>query len=264
MRAAALKGGIVEWLAGGLPVDTKDAPKQAAPQTRRPERLMDMRYRVLAGLLLVCSALLPLEAQTQSPTELAQALQKKYRAIRDFSTDSSHTYRGGVLKKSITEKGRLLIGEGHMRWNYTSPEVKQYRVGRREALLHRTSRPTSRSSSAPCRRTTPPVRRRCSSRARATSRATSRRRTATCPRGSAPGTRALKLVPRKPRPDYDWLVLLVDPGSLTLRGMVTADARVGTSVFSFSNLKENVGLADKEFTFRMPRGVDVITDGGGR
>ena len=79
-----------------------------------------------------------------------------------------------------------------------------------------------------------------------------------------PGTRALKLVPRKPQPDYDWLVLLVEPGTLALRGMVTADAQGGTSVFSFSNLKENVGLADKDFTFRMPRGVDVITDAGGR
>jgi outer membrane lipoprotein-sorting protein len=59
-------------------------------------------------------------------------------------------------------------------------------------------------------------------------------------------------------------MLLVEPGSLALKGMVTADAQGGTSVFSFSNLKENVGLAEKEFTFRMPRGVDVITDSGGR
>lgn len=31
IRAAALTGGIVGWLAGNLPVDTKDAPKQATP-----------------------------------------------------------------------------------------------------------------------------------------------------------------------------------------------------------------------------------------
>ena len=31
-RAAALKGGIVEWLAGNLPTETKDAPKQATPE----------------------------------------------------------------------------------------------------------------------------------------------------------------------------------------------------------------------------------------
>jgi rhodanese-related sulfurtransferase len=32
IRAAALKGGIVEWLAGNLPVAVKDAPRTATPE----------------------------------------------------------------------------------------------------------------------------------------------------------------------------------------------------------------------------------------
>ena len=31
-RAAALKGGIVEWLTASLPTETKEAPKQAPPE----------------------------------------------------------------------------------------------------------------------------------------------------------------------------------------------------------------------------------------
>lgn len=31
-RASALKGGIVEWLDAKLPIETKDAPKQAPPE----------------------------------------------------------------------------------------------------------------------------------------------------------------------------------------------------------------------------------------
>jgi rhodanese-related sulfurtransferase len=31
-RAAALKGGITEWLGANLPTETKDAPKQAPPE----------------------------------------------------------------------------------------------------------------------------------------------------------------------------------------------------------------------------------------
>jgi rhodanese-related sulfurtransferase len=31
-RASALKGGVVEWLEAKLPTETKDAPKQAAPE----------------------------------------------------------------------------------------------------------------------------------------------------------------------------------------------------------------------------------------
>jgi rhodanese-related sulfurtransferase len=32
IRASALKGGIVDWIAANLPTETKDAPKQATPE----------------------------------------------------------------------------------------------------------------------------------------------------------------------------------------------------------------------------------------
>ena len=38
-QAVALKGGIADWLAANLPTETKDAPKQAAPEPGRTERL---------------------------------------------------------------------------------------------------------------------------------------------------------------------------------------------------------------------------------
>jgi outer membrane lipoprotein-sorting protein len=80
------------------------------------------------------------------------------------------------------------------------------------------------------------------------------------PAGMPPGTKALKLVPKKAQPDYDWIVLLVDQATLGLRGLMSTDAQGGTSTFTFANLKENVNPADKEFAFQIPRGVDVVTD----
>jgi outer membrane lipoprotein-sorting protein len=67
-------------------------------------------------------------------------------------------------------------------------------------------------------------------------------------------------VPKTPQPDYDWLILAVDPATLALKGLVTVDAQGGMSSFSFANLKENVGLTDREFDFKVPRGVDLVTD----
>ncbi|RPJ84431.1 MAG: hypothetical protein EHM13_04315, partial [Acidobacteria bacterium] len=65
----------------------------------------------------------------------------------------------------------------------------------------------------------------------------------------------------KAREEYDWLVLVLDRQSLQIRRLVTADAQGGTSTFAFSRIRENVGLPDKTFTFTIPRGVDVITNG---
>src|SRR2546426_800867 len=80
------------------------------------------------------------------------------------------------------------------------------------------------------------------------------------PTGLPAGSRALKLVPKSKQPDYDWLVLAVDPATLAIRGLVTIDAQGGASTFAFTNLKQNVGLADNQFTFKIPRGVDVVSD----
>jgi outer membrane lipoprotein carrier protein len=223
-----------------------------------------MNVRVLACLLIVWLVATPGLAQQQtSAAELAQALQKKYDSIRDFSADFVHTYRGGALRKQITEKGRLLIKKpGKMRWDYTAPEAKQfisdgvkvysYLPADKQVIVGTV--PADDSASTPALFLT--------GKGDLTRDFTASM--AEAPAGSAPNSQALKLVPRKPQPDYDWLILLVEPGTLALKGMVTADAQGGTSVFSFTNLKENVGLAEKEFTFRMPRGVDVITDAGGR
>ena len=66
-------------------------------------------------------------AGDSSAQELAQALQRKYDGIKDFSADFIHTYRGGVLKKEVVERGRLLVKKpGKMRWEYTAPEEKLF------------------------------------------------------------------------------------------------------------------------------------------
>lgn len=224
-----------------------------------------MRTRALAVVVAACLMAPWASAQSagQSATATAQALQKKYGTIRDFSADFVHTYRGGVLKKQIVEKGRVLIKKpGKMRWDYTSPERKQFvSDGVKVYSYIPADRQVIVGTVPPDDGATTPAL------FLAGKGDLTRDFTASAgevPPGTPSGTLALKLVPRTPQPDYDWLVLLVEPATLTLRGLMTADSQGGTSTFSFTNLKENVGLADKEFAFSMPRGVDVITDAGGR
>ena len=46
---------------------------------------------------------------------------------------------------------------------------------------------------------------------------------------------------------------------------MAAEREGGRSTFQFTNYRENTGLADKIFAFRIPRGVDVINaDSSGR
>src|SRR5262245_35419728 len=212
------------------------------------------------GALLV--AAVPLTAaEPATAVELAQSLQKKYDTIRDFSADFVHSYRSGALKKQLTEKGHLLIKKpGKMRWEYTSPEqklfvsdgVKIYAYIPQDKQVIVSTVPTDDTASAPGLFLAGKGNLVRDFKASLTE----------VPPGMPAGTKALKLVPTKPQPDYDWIVLLVDQTTLGLRGLVSTDAQGGTSTFSFANLKENVNPADKEFAFQMPRGVDVVTDAG--
>jgi outer membrane lipoprotein carrier protein len=196
-------------------------------------------------------------AESTAP-ELAAALQRKYDGIRDFSADFTHDYEGGVLRKKLTERGHLLVKKpGKMRWDYSSPETKQFVSDgvRMYSYIPQDKQvvvaPVPPDEEAPTptlflagkgnvtRDFTPSL--------------------VDAPPGAPAGSRALKLVPKSKQRDYDWLVLVLDPGTLAIRGLLTVDAQGGKSSFSFTNLKENVGLADKEFAFKIPRGVDVVS-----
>jgi outer membrane lipoprotein-sorting protein len=72
---------------------------------------------------------------------------------------------------------------------------------------------------------------------------------------------ALRLQPRLPQAEYDWLQVDVDRETLQIRSLTTGDAQGGRSTFELSNFKENPGLSDKAFVFKIPRGADVISNG---
>ena len=196
-----------------------------------------------------------------SEEHLAEALQKKYDSIKDFSADFVHVYQGGVLRKRVTERGHVLIKKpGKMRWDYQSPEpklfvsdgVKIYSYLPRDKQVIVSSVPGEGEASTPVLF--------LSGKGNLLKDFTASAADAGVMHDMPAGSVGLRLVPKSPQADYDWLVVAVQPASLAIVGLATTDAQGGQSSFSFTNLQENVGLADKSFEFKIPRGVDVVQD----
>ena len=86
--------------------------------------------RAIITVAALASASISVAAQStpgSSAQDLAQALQRRYDTIKDFSADFVHTYRGGVLRKEIVERGHLLVKKpGKMRWDYAAPNEKLF------------------------------------------------------------------------------------------------------------------------------------------
>ena len=218
-----------------------------------------MKLHGAAALLLALTAVV--SAQTGAPAtadSAARDLQKKYDRMTDFSADFVHSYRGGVLKQQATERGHLLVKKpGKMLWEYTFPEKKTF-VSDGHKLYSYLPQDKQVLVS-----TVPPDDQAPAPALFLTGKGNIARdfnvtfdKVAEAPSGAV----VLRLTPKKAAPDYDSLTLVLQPGTLNLSMLIAVDPQAGRSVFTFTNLKENVGLADKEFVFKIPRGVDVRTE----
>jgi outer membrane lipoprotein carrier protein len=220
--------------------------------------------RVLASSLIAALALaptlaVPLAGQATDAGALATRVQARYAAITDFEGDFVQTYEGGVLRTRTTESGTLAVKQpGLFRFVYTKPERKEfvsdgvqiytYLVADRQVIVS--------PAPGPGESTTPAL--------FLAGRANIARDFAASAMSlpSAPaGLLTLKLAPKKADPDYEWFALGVDPVTFQIRHLVAQDRQGGRSAFTFSNLKENRGLTDNTFRFRIPRGVDVVNNG---
>lgn len=216
-----------------------------------------MRTALLVHAIAI-SFLLTGQAQTSPPAqEVAAALQKKYDAIRDFTADFVHESEGGLLRKKQVERGVVQVKKpGKMRWDYRSPEQKLFLSDGHRIYLHVPADNQVVISPVP-------------EQDQATTAVLflvgkgnlTRDFNVSYVQGGGPDSYALRLEPKLPERDYDWLQLVVDRRTLQIRSLTAADSQGGRSTFQFSNFKENTGLADKTFTFKIPRGAEVTNNG---
>ena len=213
--------------------------------------------RIVIALLLLGLGSIAIEAQApQSPDALARALQKRYDGIRDFSADFVQTYRGKVLRTETREQGTVAIKKpGLMRWVYVKPERKEFVSDGRKIYSYIPDDRQVIVADVPAQdaATTPAM-------FLAGKGEIVRDFTSVFEKSSEPGTVALKLTPRTPQPEYEWLVVGMDPATHMLRGLLWTDTQGGTNTIVFDRLKENVQPPDSLFEFKVPSGVQIVGD----
>ena len=218
-----------------------------------------MRPLAIALLLALVASVSP-ASQISDPAAVAAKVQARYAAIKDFEGDFVQTYEGGVLRTKTSESGTMAVKQpGQFRFVYTKPERKEfvsdgtaiytYLVADKQVIVTPAPGPGESTTPALFLAGRADIARDFTATAMALP--------------SAPaGLVTLKLEPRKSDPEYEWFALGVDPATFQIRHLVALDRQGGRSAFTFSNLKENRGLADNTFRFRIPRGVDVVNHAG--
>ena len=220
---------------------------------------VSMRMPISFAALLLATGTLAAapQAPARSAAEVAADLQKKYDTVRDFSADFVHKYQGGVLRKTATESGTVQVKKpGRMRWDYKSPDKKLFVSDGTRIYFYVPADNQVMVSPVPKEDQATTAVLFLAGKGNLT-----RDFTVSFADGGGDDTYALKLQPRLPERDYDWLQVVADRSTLQIRSLSAADQQGGRSTFLFSKFKENTGLSDKTFAFTIPRGADVITTG---
>ena len=216
-----------------------------------------MRSLLISALAVACATTATAQGD---PVALAAKVQQRYNGIKDFQGDFVQSYEGGVLRTKTTERGTLAIKRpGRIRFTYSKPERKEFVSDGVRLYTHLVAdkqvivspAPTADDGDVPAMFL-----------AGQSDLARDYIPTFTPLPGAASGLLTLKLVPKSANSDYESLGIGVDAKTLQIQFLTAVDKQGGRSSFSFSNLKENRGLSDKEFEFRIPRGVDVVNQGG--
>jgi outer membrane lipoprotein carrier protein len=224
-------------------------------QARGFGKTMQLLSPLAAVALMAVSAFSSHSAQTPSAQEVAASLQKKYDSIRDFSADFVHRYEGGALRRTREERGTLLIKKpGKMRWDYKSPNEKTFVSN--GVRMYQFFPDDNRVIVSEAPREDQAAVTFLAGRGNLT-------RDFTVTFGQAPRSDAwtLRLEPRAPQPEYDWLEITAARDTLRLQSLTVGEKTGNRSTFTFTNFKENPGLADKSFEFSIPRGAEVTNAG---
>jgi len=213
---------------------------------------------VITAVWLVIGTPCHAQAPEWSPESLQQALQQRNALVFDFSADFTEIYEGGMLRARLEERGTMLMKKpGRWRFEYLEPEPKLfvsdgdrwylYLPEDRQGIIGRL--PDEREATTSYQFL-----------AGAGDLVSDFTATFDTVRDPPPNSYVLRLTPTRTERDFEFLILVIDARTLTIRRLISHDLQGGILTYFLSNLKENLGLSDTQFTFEFPSGTDVNDD----
>lgn len=216
---------------------------------------ISMRGLLAVSLVAATAVLSGAPAQeAPAPAMLAQVIQAHYGSVTSFTATFTHTFKGGLMPQTTVERGNVKIRKpGRMRWTYDPPNQKEFVADGKILYSYVKADRTCYVSDLPAGDTVSTAVLFLAGKGDLV-----RDFQATASPSSSAGEWRVRLTPRTPQAEFTQLTIGVDPKTLKLVSMETVDEDGGVSTFRFENLRENVSLADREFLFTPPKGVDVI------
>lgn len=196
------------------------------------------------------------------PENLAQivtTLQDTYQRINDFQAKFDQAVEFKDFENQYVSKGTLFLKKGRMRWDYTEPSLQQifvqddkflyYIPEHQQAIISRLGGQSDTHLPLQLLAGTGKLEQEFQ---------------VTLEEGTTPGRPpySLRLTPKKPKMGLTKLVATLSSTphmeGLIIQKIVLFEENGNISTFKFDNIQINKGFKDDVFSFKIPKGVDVI------
>ena len=223
-------------------------------------RVLPLLALALLAAHAASGAVAPAVKPAGTAEELVRAVEKRYSGIRTLTASFTQTFRSGELGQALTERGRIFVRRpGQMRWDYREPEKKIFLVEPGGTTL--SYLPADLRA----------VRARLPAEAphldllmgRSDLLASFAASEVTLKDPAFPGSRAVKLVPRKPMDGIEMVYLEVEPRMMTVERVLVMDPFGNESDLVLDKVLENAVVKADVFDVRIPPGVSVQDATGG-
>jgi len=195
-------------------------------------------------------------AAAQTPpvaSDLAARIQARYATVRDFTADFTQTQTSAISRSTAVDRGKVVVKKpGRMRWVTSTGSRSELVADGTQVYFYLPKDKLVQISPLPK-----------DSEASTALLLLAGRGDLTRDFSVDPNVRGgeldwqLTLTPRASQADFKTLTLAVDRRTLQLRGLRVVDTQGGVQQFEFANLRENQGISDSTFAFRVPKGVDI-------
>lgn len=210
-----------------------------------------MKMSMFVGILfLMMSGLVPGDTQLD---DLVAKLQKKYEGLDGLKADFTQTYQSKRFSDRLVEKGTVYFRKGGlMKWEYVQPERKiflsdgkfyLYYVEQDKQLVKVPFQESDDQRSPALF---------------LAGRGNFQRDFRAEWSDPRPGSHLVKLIPLKPQPDFEYLIIDVDPVKGLIQRLIVVDSYDNRTEYAFQKLQENPDLPSNFFGFAPPPGTDII------
>ncbi len=230
--------------------------RRATSDVRPPTCDLRPSARLMRLVLLLLSGLGFIDpAQAEDVETVVAGLQRRYASVGTITGNFQQTYRAPGMDQ--VESGVFWLKRpGYMRWEYRRPEEKLFVADGHESFLYvpQDRQVTVQPLTAADLHNTP-------LRFLLGDADIDKSFTVSWEMDLRPqmgNTNMIRLTPRKRESEYAFLALELDQTKSDIRRIIIRELSGNTSEFLLTNVSANVKIENKEFQFKIPKGVEII------